>query len=204
MLNSEKIGRVTGFVFLGSKITMDGDCSHEIKRCLLFGRKVMTNLDKVLKSRDISLLMKVHIVRAMFFLVLRYRCESWIIKKAAWERIDAFELWCWRRLFRVSYTARRSNQSVLKEINPEYSLEGLCLDIWCEETTHWKWPWCWERLRAWGEGGNRGWDDSLSSLSQWPWVCANCERQWRIGKPGMLQSVGLQIVRHNWVTKPKQ
>ena len=112
-------------IFLGSKITADGDCSHEIKRRLLLGRKVMTNLDSILKSRDITLSTKVHLVKAMVFPVVMYGCESWTIKKAEHWRIDAFELWCWRRLLRVPWTARRSNQSILKEINPEYSLEGL-------------------------------------------------------------------------------
>ena len=115
---------VTDFIFLGSKIPADGDCSHEIKRCLLLGRKVMTKLDSILTGRDITLLTKVHLVKAMVFPVVMYGCESWIIKKAECRRIDAFELWCWRRLLRVSWTARRSNQSILKEISPEYSLEG--------------------------------------------------------------------------------
>ena len=117
---------VTDFIFLGSKITEDGDCSHEIKRCLLLGRKAMTNLDSVLRSRDISLQTKVCIVKAMVFPVVMYGCESWTTKKAGHQRIDAFELWCWRRLLRVPWTARRSNQSILKEISPEYSLEALC------------------------------------------------------------------------------
>ena len=120
---------VTDFIFLGSKITTDSDCSHEIKRRLLLGRKAVTNLDSVLKSRDITLPTNVHIVKAMVFLVVMYGCESWTIKKAEHQRIDAFELWCWRRLFRVSWTVRRSNQSILKEINPEYSLEGLMLKL---------------------------------------------------------------------------
>ena len=117
------------FVFLGSKITVDGDCSHEIKRCYLLGRKVMTNLDNILKSRDITLPTKVHLVKAMDFPVAMYGCESWTIKKAKCRRIDAFELWCWRRLLRVPWTARRSNQSILKEISPGCSLEGLMLKL---------------------------------------------------------------------------
>ena len=120
---------VTDFIFGGSKITADGDCSHEIKRCLLLGRKAMTNLDSVLKSRDITLTTKVHLVRAMVFPVVMYGCESWTTKKAECQRIDAFELCCWRRLLRVPWTARRSNQSILKEISPEYSLEGLMLKL---------------------------------------------------------------------------
>ena len=120
---------VSNFIFLGSKITANGDCSHGIKRCLLLGRKVMTNLENELRSRDITLLTKVHIVKAMVFPVVRYGCDSWTIKKAEHRRIDAFELWCWRRLFRVPWTARRSNQSILKEISPEYSLKGLMLKL---------------------------------------------------------------------------
>ena len=120
---------VADFNFLGFKITADSDCSHEIKRCLLLGRKVMTNLDRILKSRDITLPTKVRLVKAMAFPVVMYGCESWTIKKAECRRIDAFELWCWRRLLRVPWTARRSNQSILKEISPEYSLEELMLKL---------------------------------------------------------------------------
>ena len=120
---------VKDFIFGGSKITADGDCSHEIKRRLLLGRKVMTNLYSILKSRDITLLTKVCLVKAMVFPIVMYGCESWTIKKAERLRIDAFELWCWRRLLRVPWTARRSNQSILKEINPEYSLKGLMLKL---------------------------------------------------------------------------
>ena len=116
---------MTDFIFLGSKITADGDSGHEIKRHLLLGRKVMTNLDNILKSRDIALPTKVCLVKAMVFPVVMYGCESWTIKKAEGQRFDAFELWCWRRLLRVPWTARRSNQSILEEISPEYSLEGL-------------------------------------------------------------------------------
>ena len=155
---------VTDFIFLGSKITADSDCSHEIKSCLLLGRKVMTNLDSILKSRSITLPTKVHLVKAMFFPVIMYGCENWTIKKAEHWRIDAFELWCWGRPLRVPWTARRSKQSILKEINPEYSLERLILKLklqyfghWCKELTHLKRPWCWERLKA-GEGDDRGWD----------------------------------------------
>ena len=119
---------VRDFIF-GLKITADGDCRHEIKRRLLLGRKVMTNLDSILKSRDVTLPTKVHLVKAMVFPVVRYGCESWTIKKAEHQRTDAFELWCWRRLLRVPWTARRSNQSILKEISSEYSLEGLMLKL---------------------------------------------------------------------------
>ena len=127
-IDGETVETVVDFIFLGSKITADGDCSHEIKRCLRLGRKVMTNLDSMLKSRDVTLSTKVHLVKAMVFPVVMYGCESWTIKKAE-HRIDAFELWCWRRLLRVPWTARRSNQSVLKEINPWCSFEGLMLKL---------------------------------------------------------------------------
>ena len=128
-IDDETMETVTDFIFLSSKITEVSDCSHEIKRHLLHGRKAMTNPDSVLKNRDIILLTKVHIFKAMVLLVVMYRCESWTIKKAECQNIDAFELWCWRRLLRVPWTARRSNQSILKEINPEYSLEGLKLKL---------------------------------------------------------------------------
>ena len=120
---------VRDFICLGSKVTAEGDCSHEIKRCLLLGRKVMTNLDSILKSREITLLTKVPLVKAMVFPVVKYGCENWTIKKAEHQKIDTFELWCWRRLLSVPWTARRSNQSILKEISPEYSLEGLMLKL---------------------------------------------------------------------------
>ena len=127
---------VAEFVFLGSKITADGDCSHEIKRCLLLGRKVMTNLDSILKNIDIALLTKVRLVKATVFPVVMYECESCTIKKAECRRIDAFELWCWRRLLRVPWTARRSNLSILKEISPEYSLKGLMLKLKLQSFGH--------------------------------------------------------------------
>ena len=122
-------GNLRGFIFGGSKIIADDDCSHEIKRRLLLGRKVMTNLDSIFKSRDMSLPTKVHLVKTMVFPVVMYGCESWTVKKAECRRIDGFELWCWRRLLRVPWTARRSDQSILKEISPEYSLEGLMLKL---------------------------------------------------------------------------
>ena len=125
---------VADFIFLDSKITVDGDCSHEVKRCMLLGRKLMTSLNSILKGRDITLPTKVHLVKAMLFPVVMYGCESWTIKKAEHQRIDAFELWCWRRLLRVPWTARRSNQSILKEISPEYSLKGLMLKL---KLQHW-------------------------------------------------------------------
>ena len=128
-IDGETVETVSDFILGGSKITADGDCSHEIKRCLLLGRKVMTNLDSIFKSRDITLPTKFHLVKAMVFPVVMYGCENWTISKAEHRRIDAFELWCWRRLLRVPWTARRSNQSILKEISPEYSLERLMLKL---------------------------------------------------------------------------
>ena len=128
-IDGETMETVKDFIFLCSKITADGDCSHEIKRCLLLGRKAVTNLDGTLKSRDITLPTKVCLVKDIVFPVVMYGCESWTIKKAERRRLDAFEMWCWRRLLRVPWTARRSNQSILKEINPEYSLEGLMLKL---------------------------------------------------------------------------
>ena len=128
-IDGETVETMADFIFLGSKITADGDCSHEIKRRLLLGRKVVTNIDSILKSRDIILPTKVSLVKAMVFPVVMYGCKSWTVKKAEWQRIDAFELWCWRRLLRVPWTARRSNQSILKETSPGCSLEGLTLKL---------------------------------------------------------------------------
>ena len=148
-----------------TKITADGDCSHEIKRHLFLGRKLMTNLDSIFKSRDIALRAKVCLVKAVVFPVVMYGCESWTVKKAERQRIDAFELWCWRRLLRVPWTSRRSSQSILKEISPEYSLEGLMLKLKLQyfgnlmrRTDSFEKTWCWERLKAGGEGDDRGWD----------------------------------------------
>ena len=179
----------------------DGDCSQEIKRHLLLGRKAMTNLGSVLKSRDIILPVKVHLIKAMDFPVVMYGCESWTIKKAECWRIDAFELWCWRRLLRVPWTARRSNQSIPKEINPEYSLEGQMLKLKLQHFGHLMWrayslekPRCWERLKTGGESDDKGWNDWKVSLTQWTWVWSSSRRWWRTGKPGMLQSMGSQ----NW------
>ena len=127
---------VRDFIFLGSRITADGDCSYEIKRCLLLGRKATINLDSILKHRDITLPTKVHLVKALVFPVVTYGCESWTIKKAEHQRIDAFELWCWRRLLKVPWTARRPNQSILKEISPKYALEGLMLKLKLQYVSH--------------------------------------------------------------------
>ena len=135
-IDGKTMETVRDFIFLGSKIIADGHCSHEIKRCLLLGRKVLITLDSILKSRDINLLTNVHVVKAIVFLVVMYGCESWTTKKAEHQRIDAFELWCWRRLLRVLWTARRSNQSNLTEINPEYSLKGLMLKLKLQNFGH--------------------------------------------------------------------
>ena len=151
---------------------------------------------------------KVCTFKAMVFPVVMYGCESWTIKKAECQRINTFELWCWRTLLRVPWTARRSNQSILKEINPEYSLEGLSwswnsnpLATWYEELTHWKRPWSWERLKAGGEGDNRGWDGWMVSPTQWTWVWVNSGSWWWTGKRGVLQSMGSQTDGHDWATE---
>ena len=199
-IDGETMETVRDFIFLGSKITADGECSHEIKRCLLLARKAMTNLESILESRDITLLRKVCLVKAMVFPVVMYGCESWTTKKAEQWRIDAFELWCWRRLLRVPWTARRSNQSILKEISPEYSLEGLMLKLKLQYFGHLMWRTdslektlrCWKRLKAGGEGDNRGWDGWMSSLTQWAWVWVGSGSWWWTGKPGVLQSMEWQ------------
>ena len=168
----------------------------------------MTNLDNLLKSRDITLSTKVHLVKATVSPVVMYGCESWVIKKAECPRIDAFELWCWRRLLRVPWSARRSNQSILKEISLNIHWKNWCwrwnsntLATWCEELTRWKRPWCWERLKAGEKGGDRGWDGWMASPTWWTWVWASSGSWWRTGKPGMLQSMGSQRVRQNWATE---
>ena len=191
-----------------SKITVGGDCSHEVKRRLLFGRKAMTKLDSILKSRDITLPSKVHIVKVMIFPVVMYRCEIWTIKKAEHWRIDAFKLWCWRRLLRVPWTTRKSNQSILKEINPEYSLEGLMLKLKPQYLGHLmqrvdsleKTPMLgktevrrrrgWQRMRWFTDSMNR----KLSKLQETV----------KTGEPGMLQSMGLWRARHNLATRQQQ
>ena len=170
-------GTVTNFVFLGSRITADGDYNHEIKRHLLLGRKAVTNLDSILKSRDITLLTKVHLVKAMVFPVVMCGGESWTIKNTECQRTDAFELWCWRRLLGVSWTARRSNQSILKEISPEYSLEGLMLKLKLQYFGHMMWrtdslenSLMLGKIAVGGEGAERGWDCWMASPAQWTWV----------------------------------
>ena len=159
--------------FIFFKINADGDCGHEIKKHMFLARKAMTNLDSILKSKDVTLPTKAHLVKTLFFPVVMYECESWTIKKAEDQRIDAFELWCWRRLLRVPWTASRSNRSILKKISPECSWKDWCwsgssniLATWCEELTHFKRSWCWERLRAGGEATTEdemiGWHHQLN------------------------------------------
>ena len=165
----------------------------------------MTNLDSILKSRDMTLPTKVHLVKAMIFPVVRYGCESWTIKNVEGWRIDAFELWYWRRLLRVPLTARRSNQSILKSaLNIHWkdwcwSWSYNTLATWCEELTHLKRPWCWERLKVGGEGDHRGWDVWMASPTRWTRDWVGSGNWWWTGKPGVLQSMGSQRVR--WVTE---
>ena len=169
----------------------------------------MTNLDSILKSRDITLPTKVHLVKAMVFPVVMNGCESWTTKKAERRRIDAFELWCWRRLLRVPWTARRSNQSILKKIIPEYSLEGLMLKLklqyWPPDGKSWL---IWKdpvlgKIESGWRSGNRGWDGWMAALTQWTWVWVNSRSRWWIGEHSMLQSMSSQRVRHDWVTEPE-
>ena len=190
---------VSDFILGGSKITADGDCSHEIKRYLLLGRKVITNLDSILKSRDITLPTKVLLIKAMVFPMVMYGCEIWTIKKAERWRIDAFELWCWRRLLRVPWTARRSNQSILKEISPEFSLEGLMLKLKLQYFGHLlrradslektlmlgKL----EGRKRRGRQRTRCW---MASRTQWTWVWVDSRSWWWTGRPGMLRFMGSQ------------
>ena len=187
---------------------VNDDCSHEIKRQLLLGRKAITNLDSTLKSRDITLLTKVRLVKAMIFPVVMYGCESWTVKKVERQRTDAFELWCWRRLLRVPWTARRSNQSILKESSPEYSLEGLMLKLKFQYFGHLMWRadsfekiLMLGKIEGWGEGDDRGWDGWMTLWTQWTWVWVSSRSWWWTGRPGMLQSMGLQRVRHDWTTE---
>ena len=165
-------------------------------------------MDSMLKSGDITLPTKVHLVKAMAFPVVMYGCESWTIKKAECRKTDAFELWYWRRLLRVTWTARRSNQSILKEISPEYSLEGLMPKLKLqsfghsrEELTHWKRLWCWERLRAGGEGDDKGWDGWMASSTQRTRIWVNSRSWWWTGRPGVLRFMRSQRVGHNWATE---
>ena len=204
-IGGETMETVTDFIW-GSKITADGDCSHEMNRHLLLGRKAMTNLDSILKSREISLLTKACLVKDMVFPVVMFGCEIWTVKKAEHRRVYAFELCCWRRLLRVPWTARRSNQSILKEISCEYSLEGLMpklqyLGIWCKEPTHLKRLSLWERLKAGGEGNDRGWNGQMVSPTQRTWGWVSSGSWWWTGRPGVLWFMGSQRVWHDWATK---
>ena len=185
----------------------NSDCSHEIKRRLLLGRKAVTNLDSILRGRDITSLAKVHLVKAMVFPAVMYGCKSWTIKKAEHWRIDASELWCWRRLLRVSWTPRRSSQSILKEINPEYSLEGLVLKLKFQYFGHlMRRADSLEKTQIWGkmaggEGVDRRWDDWMASPTRWTWVWVNSGSWWWTGKPGVLRFMRSQRVGHDWVTE---
>ena len=179
-IDGETVETLRDFIFLGSKITADGDCSHEIKRRLLLGRKVMTNLDSIFKSRDITLPTKVRLVKAMVFHVVMFGCEWWTVKKAECWRIGAFELWCWRSLLRVPWTARRSNHYILKEINPGISLEEMMLKLKLQYFGHLmrrvdslEKIWCWEGLRAGREGDDRERDGWMASPTRWTWVWVN-------------------------------
>ena len=186
MANRQTVETVADFIFWGSKITADGDCSHEIKRHLLLGRKVMTNLDSIFKSRDITLPTEVRLVKGMVFPMVMYGYESWTVKKAECWRIDAssersllavhWKDWCW-------------------------SWNSSTLVTWCEELTHLKRPWHWERLRAGGEGDDRGWDDWMASPTQWTWVWVNSGSWWWTGRPGVLWFMGSQRVGHDWATE---
>ena len=207
-IDGETVETVADFILGGSKITADGDCSHEIKRHLLLGRKVMTHLDGILKSRDITLSTKVCLVKAMVFPGVKYGCESWTTKKAEHRRIDAFELWCWRRLLRILWTARSSNQSILTQISPGCSLEGLMLKLKLQyfgylmrradslektlmlgkiEGGRRR---RWQRMRCW-----------MASPTQWTWVWVDSSSWWWTGRPGVLRFMGSQRVGHNWATE---
>ena len=199
----ETMETVTDCIFLGSKITADGDCSHEIKRRLLLRRKVMTNLDSIFKSRDITLPTKVRLVKAMVFPVVTYGCENWTVKKAERQRIEAFELWCWRRLLRVPWTTRRSNQSTVKKISP-----GCSLRLKLQYFGHLMWradslekTLMLGGIGAGGEGDGRGWDGWMASPTQWMWVWVNSGSWWWTGRPGVLWFMGSQRVRHDWATE---
>ena len=207
-IDEDKVETVADFVFQGSKITADGDCSHEIKRHLLLGRKVMTNLDSIFKSRDITLPTKVRLVKAMVFPVVMYGCESWTVKKPERRRIDAFELWCWRRLLRVPWTARRSSESILKEISPGCSLEGMMLKLRLQYFGHLmrtvdslektlmlgeiggRRRRGWQRMR-WLDGITDSMDMGLGDSGSW----------WQTRRPGMMRFMGSQRVGHDWATE---
>ena len=186
------------------------NCSHEIKRHLLLGRKAITNLDSILKSRDITLPTKVHLIKAMVFPVVMYGCESWTVMKAEHRRIDAFELWCWRRLLRVPWTAKRSNQSILKEISPGCSLEGLMLKLKLQyfghlmgRTDSLEKTLMLGKIEGGKTRGDRGWDGWTASLTWWTWIWVNSGRWWWTGRPGVLRFMGSQRVGQDWATELK-
>jgi len=207
----EKVETVSDFIFLGSKITADGDCSHEIKRRLLLGRKVMTNLDSILKSRDITLSIKVCLVKAMVCPVVMYRCESWTIKKAERWRIGCF----WTVVLEKTLESPLDRKKI-QPVNPKGNQSWICIGrtdaeaetplLWPPDAKNWlickeKRPWCWKRLKVGAEGENRGWDGWMASLTQWTWVWVNSRIWWWTGRPSALQSIGSQRVRHTWVTE---
>ena len=209
-IDGETVKTMADFIFLGSKITADGDCSHKIKRLLLLGRKAMTSLDSILKCRDMTLPTKVHLVKAMFFPVVMYGCESWTIKKAEHWRVDAFELWCWRRLLRVPWTARRSNQSILKEISPGCSLERLMLKLketpilWPPDVKGWL---IWKDPDAGTDWGQEKKGTTEDEMDGWHHRLNGHEFEqasrswWWTGRPGVLRFMGSQRVGHGWATE---
>ena len=204
-IDGETVETMSDFIFWGSKVTADGDCSHETKRHLLLGRKVTTNLDSILKSGDITLPTKVRLVKAMVFPVVMYGCESWTVKKSEHWEIDAFELWCWRRLLRVPWTARRSNQSILKKISLGVHWKDWCwswnssiLATSCEELTG-KDPDAGSGWRQEEKGGDREWDGWTASPTQWIWVWVNSGSWWWTRRPGVLWFMGSQRVGQDWL-----
>ena len=188
-----------------------GTAAMKLKDVCSLEGKLWPNLDTILKSKDITLPTKVGLVKPMVFPVVTYGCESWAIKKDEQRRIDAFELWCWRRPLRVPWTARRSYQCILNRSDLNIHCKDWCwswnsntLSTWCKELTHWKRPWCWERLKAGGEGDDRVWDGWMASPTQWTWVWVNSGSWWWTGRPGVLWSMGSQRLRHDWVTEQHQ
>ena len=207
-IHGKTVETVSDFILGGSKMTADGDCSHEIKRRLLLGRKVMTNLRSILKSRDITMPTKVHLIKTMIFPVVMYGWESWTVKKAEWWKRDAFKLWCWRRFLRVPWTARRYNQSILKEVSPGCLLEGLVLKLNFQYFGHLMQSadslektlvlgGIWGRRKR-GQKKTR-WLDGMTTWCTWVWV--NSRNWWWTGRPGVLRFMRLQRVRHDWVTE---
>ena len=198
-IDGDTMETVSDFIYLGSRITADGDCSHEIKRCLLLGRKVMTNLDSILKSRDNTLPTKVCIVKGMVFPVVMYGCESWTIK--GW----ALKNWCFWTVVLEKTLESPLDCKEIQPVNPKGNQSWIFIgrtDADFKELTHWKRPWCWERLKAGGEGDKRGQDGWMASWTQWTWVWASSGRWWRTGNPGVLQYIELQsqIQLSNWMT----